>query len=318
MNFTWKNGRSLATATTSAGDNISYQYNKDGIRTSKTVNGTTTKYQLEDNDIVRETTDNSTIWFLYDENKELLGLNIDGVSYYYEKNLQGDVIGLVDNQGNTVVTYSYDAWGNVTKVIGDKTLAKQNPFRYRSYYYDEELGLYYLQSRYYDSQVGRFINADDVNVMATAKKGLKGANLFEYCENNPVNKEDPTGYNPFSSIVKSIKRFFMGCKKLTLKQVVFIIGTVIITIWRAVKKIIAINKKYKIFKKLLSSPNKIKFIFRQFRLIFKQVLLAVNYIKNAIIAAIRIIKYNWKASLIILATVLATATFLTLSRIKAK
>ena len=194
MNFTWKNGRSLATATTSAGDNISYQYNKDGIRTSKTVNGTTTKYQLEDNDIVRETTGDDNIWYLYDETMELLGLNINGVSYYYEKNLQGDVIGLVDTQGNTVVTYSYDAWGNVTKITGDKTLAKQNPFRYRSYYYDEELGLYYLQSRYYDSQVGRFINADDVNVMATMQKGLKGSNLFEYCENNPVNKEDSTGY----------------------------------------------------------------------------------------------------------------------------
>lgn len=121
MNFTWKYGRSLATAINKAGDKISYEYNKDGIRTSKTINGTTTKYQLEDSNVVRETTD---IWYMYNESSELLGLNINGKSYYYEKNLQGDIVGLVDNQGNTVVTYSYDAWGNITKITGDKDLAK--------------------------------------------------------------------------------------------------------------------------------------------------------------------------------------------------
>ena len=249
MNFTWKNGRSLATATTSAGDNISYQYNKDGIRTSKTVNGTTTKYQLEDNDIVKETTGNNEIWYLYDENKELLGLNINGVSYYYEKNLQGDVVGLVDNQGNTVATYSYDAWGNTTKVTGDKTLAKQNPFRYRSYYYDEEIGLYYLQSRYYDSQVGRFINADDVNVMAAMQKGLKGSNLFEYCENNSVNKIDANGKSATIIITGIGIKIFLG-----------LLGTAaVLEIYRTYKntkaRIKKLNELVKISKKI---PNYLK------------------------------------------------------------
>mgnify|MGYP003291831499 CR=1 FL=1 len=193
INFTWKYGRSLASTTLKDGTNISYEYNQDGIRTSKTINNTTTKYQLEGNDIVKETTGDDEIWYLYDESNQLYGLIINGKSYYYEKNLQGDIVGLFDKDGKEVVTYSYDAWGNVTKVTGDDELAKQNPFRYRSYYYYEELEMYYLQSRYYDSEAGRFINADDVNVLEDIKGNVKGSNLYEYVKNNPVNYKDPTG-----------------------------------------------------------------------------------------------------------------------------
>ena len=100
------------------------------------------------------------------------------------------------------MTEAHDAWGNVTKVTGDEYLAKQNPFRYRGYYFDEELGLYYLQSRYYDAQVGRFINADDVNLMVTMQHGLKGTNLFEYCENNSVNCSDLYGYLKLKDYLK--------------------------------------------------------------------------------------------------------------------
>ena len=81
---------------------------------------------------------------------------------------------------------------------GDTELGKLNPFRYRSYYFDEEIGMYYLQSRYYDAEIGRFINADDVNLIPTMQTGIKGTNLFEYCEGNPVNKEDPSGFYPMT------------------------------------------------------------------------------------------------------------------------
>ena len=154
-NFTWTNGRSLKNV--KKGDtSTSYQYNKDGIRTEKTVNGKKTKYQLEESNIVKETSDGQTIWYIYDGNGDLIGFELNGTSYYYDKDLQGDIIGIYDTKGVKVVTYRYDAWGNIVSMDGDEELAKKNPFRYRGYYYDEEIGLYYLNSRYYDAEVGNF------------------------------------------------------------------------------------------------------------------------------------------------------------------
>ena len=108
----------------------------------------------------------------------------------YVYNAQGDVIAIVDSSHNVVVKYTYDEWGVKGSVTGTMaaTLGVQNPFRYRGYCYDEETGWYYLQSRYYDPVVGRFINAD-----GQINEGVLGANLFAYCENNPVNRSDSSG-----------------------------------------------------------------------------------------------------------------------------
>ena len=119
--------------------------------------------------------------------------------YYYIYNVQGDVIALADaSTGKLVVTYTYDAWGKIVKINGidpnsvaESSIAKLNPFRYRGYYYDTETSLYYLQSRYYDPEVGRFINADAF--VSTDISSPLSANMFSYCENNPVMKQDPTG-----------------------------------------------------------------------------------------------------------------------------
>ena len=109
--------------------------------------------------------------------------------YYNESmNLQGDVVMLLDASGNTVAEYSYDAWGKVLSESG--TLASTNPLRYRGYYYDKETKLYYLQSRYYDPQIGRFINADG---LASTGQGILGCNMFAYCGNEPVGGSDPSG-----------------------------------------------------------------------------------------------------------------------------
>lgn len=91
---------------------------------------------------------------------------------------------------NEVVTYSYDSWGKLLNIGGSlaDTVGKINPFRYRGYYYDSETGLYYLQSRYYDANVGRFINSDGL-----VSDGLLGTNSFTYCNNNPSNCIDPDG-----------------------------------------------------------------------------------------------------------------------------
>ena len=115
----------------------------------------------------------------------------DGTKYFYQLNLQGDVIGIIDTTGASVAKYAYDAWGRVVYNTG--SMAAINPIRYRGYYYDAELGMYYLQSRYYDPTLKRFINAD--GFASTGKKFL-GYNMFAYCNNNPVNRSDPTGNLP--------------------------------------------------------------------------------------------------------------------------
>ena len=132
---------------------------------------------------------------MYDESGNLSGLRVGSSEYYYYRNGQGDIIGIIDSTGSIAAKYSYDAWGNpvaITDGNGNDVsgnaghIANINPFRYRGYFYDIETGLYYLQSRYYDSQVGRFVNAD----------GIIGANdyaLFNYCGNNPIMLSDPSG-----------------------------------------------------------------------------------------------------------------------------
>ena len=122
--------------------------------------------------------------------------------YYFVTNLQGDVIAILNSSGAVVVEYTYDAWGKILSVTGSMatTLGRQNPLRYRGYVYDQETGLYYLQSRYYDPEIGRFINAD---VFTSTGQGLLGNNMFAYCLNNPVNSYDPTGnasYNVFYKV----------------------------------------------------------------------------------------------------------------------
>ena len=104
--------------------------------------------------------------------------------YYAVTNIQGDILGLIDGSGSSVVQYTYDAWGNQTSCTGTlaNTLGQANPYRYRGYRFDTETGLFYLQSRYYDATVGRFVNADNLNC------GLGEAeyNVFMYCKNNCV------------------------------------------------------------------------------------------------------------------------------------
>ena len=109
--------------------------------------------------------------------------------------MQGDVIAIVDENAETVARYSYDAWG-VCTIVSDNTgiIARVNPFRYRGYYYDADLELYYVCSRYYDPEICRWINAD--NQIAGVGGDILGYNMFAYCFNNPVNMYDPTGNWP--------------------------------------------------------------------------------------------------------------------------
>ena len=112
-------------------------------------------------------------------------------------NQLGDVFGITDVNGNQLVTYTYDEWGSVKRVIcgrDEEKLANSNPIRYRGYYYDTETGYYYLQSRYYDPSICRFINSDNPEIAKISKGIIAGANSFAYCNNDPVNYVDVFGY----------------------------------------------------------------------------------------------------------------------------
>ena len=201
--MSWQYGRQLASVT-KGGTTTSYTYNADGIRTSKTVGGVEHKYVLSGSQIVAEYYGTTTNIYLYDDSGAPIGLatrqssDVEGVYqyYYFEKNLQGDILGIYTSSGQKVVWYMYDAYGNITTAIasGYGTLRDSNPFRYRGYYYDTETGFYYLNSRYYDPVTGRFINID--GSISGVGGNLLGNNLFAYCFNNPINMIDEQGEWP--------------------------------------------------------------------------------------------------------------------------
>ena len=213
--MTWRNGRELNTATV-GGKTYSYEYDVNGLRTRKTnSDGGYTQYYIVDGLTVAEQRFTSTgaekytLRYLYDESNSPVGFGIQYPSettwtnYYFAKNLQGDVIALYlwngTSTGTLVATYKYDPWGkpigiyNASGATISQTaanVAAYNPFRYRGYRYDADTGFYYLQSRYYDPAICRFINAD--RYTDTGEK-LVGYNMFVYCNNNSIVYTDFSG-----------------------------------------------------------------------------------------------------------------------------
>jgi len=199
--FTWTKGRQLASATVD-GKQVSYTYDMSGVRTSKTVNGTTYNYTTLSGKVMRQTWGSKSLEFVYDDgNQPFAMIYKHGQTtelYYYVLNAQGDVIALLNADGTLAASYNYGAWGNysVHGADGKKTtdatfIGHINPLRYRGYYYDRETRLYYLQSRYYDFANCRFINAD--TFATTDANGFLSANMFAYCENNPIMRVDHNG-----------------------------------------------------------------------------------------------------------------------------
>ena len=208
--LTWEKGRQLKSF-----DGNTYTYNANGIRTSKTVNGVKHTYTLDGTKILREAWGNNTLIPLYDNEESVCGIVYNDTPYYFIKNLQGDVIAIVDKDAQTVARYSYDAWGAITSAVTYTELTENvdiaaiNPFRYRCYYYDEEIEMYYLQSRYYNAYIGRFVNADKAKYVA--KSGtILGAELYAYCENNAVCRTDTLGTFWLTLIVASVALVYLG------------------------------------------------------------------------------------------------------------
>ena len=153
---------------------------------------------LDGTKILREIWGENVLIPLYDNEESVCGICFNGEYFYFQKNLQGDIISVADKDANEVAKYTYDAWGACT-IVSDTSacnIATINTFRYRGYYYDIEIGMYYLQSRYYDPEVGRFINADIPQVfeLFSPKEDIMRANLFAYCVNNATNYLDVVGY----------------------------------------------------------------------------------------------------------------------------
>ena len=178
-------------------------------------------YMLDGTKILRETwntTDSDGIEStnvlipLYDNEDSVCGILYNGTPYYFLKNLQGDVIAITDQEGTTVARYSYDAWGvcTIAEDTSDSNIAAINPFRYRGYYYDAEIGMYYLQSRYYDPNMGRFINVDSTAFLGVDGSSL-GYNLFAYCSNNSIQRSDFMGQNHLgyaNAVTASVAQLF--------------------------------------------------------------------------------------------------------------
>ena len=194
--LTWEKGRQLKKF-----DNIEYTYNANGIKTSKKVNGVCHSYTLDGTKILRETWGEDTLVPLYDNGDSVCGILYNSVPYYFIKNLQGDVIAIVDKTAQTVARYSYDAWGvpTIKEDTSSCSIATITPFRYRGYYYDVDTGLYYLRSRYYNAALGRFVNSDEPGMLALSKR-INTANLYQYSCNLPTVLRDDTGLLPMIAI----------------------------------------------------------------------------------------------------------------------
>ena len=221
--FTW-NGKLLTKVTAADGSYTEFSYDANGIRTQKrqfTSDGTLAydvDYVWQDGLLthqnmiyyLRITSKNETrvveipfsAKFVYDESNTPVGCLVNGeAALAFVRNLQGDIIAVVNQEGTALLEYSYDPWGKVTITQNGENLTEQEaaiiavlcPFAYRGYNYDYTTGLYYLQSRYYNPEWGRFLNVDDTNILLSTQGENLGANLFAYCNNNPVNQVDYTG-----------------------------------------------------------------------------------------------------------------------------
>ena len=182
------------------GMTMEFKYNQNGIRTQKVkkVNGAvteTTDYILKGKTVAAMKKNTDTYYFTYDASGNPATVNFNGANFTYVKNLQSDIVGILDASGDLVVEYKYDAWGDAVSIYSASTtiddLAFDNPFRYRGYVWDEETGLYYLRSRYYNPKSCRFVNSDIVNESFIYSRV---DNCYSYCNCCPLIYIDDDGF----------------------------------------------------------------------------------------------------------------------------
>ena len=174
---------------------VDIQYDGKGIRVAKTrkigTSVTTNSTYIYDNGgkLRTEIEGNTTRNYIYGQDG-IVGYEENNEHFMYRKNIFGDVTAIYKG-ATKVAEYKYDAWGNCTIILNTSGYGSRNPFRYRGYYFDSDLGMYYLTTRYYDPKTGRFINADSIEYLKP--DAINGLNLYVYCKNNPLRYVDPTG-----------------------------------------------------------------------------------------------------------------------------
>ena len=205
------------------GDNY-YTYNAEGIRTKKQTPNELTTYCLEGNNIIsmNKTVDN-TIYrldFIYDSNNQIIGLNTSEGNYFYIKDITGNILGLIDSNGDFVVKYKYNAWGELLEkdIVTTCIASEHNPFIYKGYYFDDETNFYYLNTRYYAPELHRFISPDNYEYLETGS--VNGLNLYVYCNNEPIMYKDSTGKYPeiIGIVVDALSDFLNSLGKMIFKQ----------------------------------------------------------------------------------------------------
>ena len=242
----WEMGRQLLSSRVNS-RTVYYDYNKDGMRIKKNVSGRyTDRYILDGSKVIgmERTKSGSSVkdvyHFIYDEMGNIwsaicyIGGSTTPVRYFYRTNAQGDVKQIVDSNYNVVAYYAYDAWGKLLAVLDGNDnpitdsshFAIVNPFRYRGYIYDTETGFYYLQSRYYDPEIGRFINADGY---VTTDIEPVAANMFAYCDNCPTIYSDYSGKCKYNGTKADFDRLNRGLPSMNCKcnysEPVYVVST---------------------------------------------------------------------------------------------
>ncbi len=258
-----------------------FAYDENGLRTSKTLTwvsdntSVATEYYYNGSVLIGMKTGSTVMRFSYDASGNVVSVDYSEdnganfTTYYYLRNAQSDIVKLIDGSGNTVVEYTYDSWGKALSVTGSlsDTLGEDQPFRYRGYVYDEETDLYYLQSRYYDPKIGRFISAD---VYLSTGQGVIGHNSFAYCNNDPVSMIDYDGETAAPVIYEGVKLVTILEALVKVVSGIIIVVLVIVVVYCAYKvatenrtyysnnwKSSAKDKLREKFKKLLNELSKI-------------------------------------------------------------
>ena len=189
-NLTWTRGNMLEGGTLIAGKAFAYKYDPNNFRYSKTVNGVETLYYWDGDKLVGEKTGDNYTQYVY-ASDGIVGMIYNDERYYFEKNLFGDVLRAIDENGNAVASFRYDSFGKLLAQSGN--MVDRVKFRYRGYYFDDETGFYYLQSRYYDPSLCRFISSDQYELTKSLSKIPGQLNLYAYCNNNPIMYTDEDG-----------------------------------------------------------------------------------------------------------------------------
>jgi len=147
------NARGQMTHATSCCNTVINTFNADGLRHSKTIDGVTTYFLYDGLQVILEIDSNGGMAYNVHGNRNLITREVNGERVFYLQNGNGDVTALLNSAGQIIVTYYYDAFGNILEATGNFS----NPFRYAGYMYDASIGLYYLNARFYDSRIARFM-----------------------------------------------------------------------------------------------------------------------------------------------------------------